>query len=378
MEAELKAMLASLERTGYCQWMRSEGVPVVEGFSVEDVRELKIAPWPRIGGNGAFVNLYGMEGQTGMYVAEIPPGSALHPERHLYEEMICILAGHGATEIWQEGGKKRIFEWGPFSLFAPPLNSWHRLINGGRESVRLIGVTTAPVAMDFYRNPEFIFNCPYTFGERFASEENYFATSQKFYAIGMQSVWETNFIPDAKEVKVRDDLYVKGTEVGMVQFETSKNALIGHVADWPTGLYHKAHYHGAGAVIVILKSEGYTLLWPKEIGTRPYAIGRGDDVAEVRWREGSVLSPPSGWFHQHFNIGKKAARQLALRFGSRLYPIGLHQAAKKKTDGVYISVKEGGTMIEYEDEDPEIRRRFESNLQRVGTPLRMEPARSFL
>ena len=76
------------------------------------------------------------------------------------------------------------------------------------------------------------------------------------------------------------------------------------------------------------------------------------------------MSPPSGWFHQHFNIGKEAARQLALRFGSRLHPIGLHQAAKKKTDGVYISVKNGGTMIEYEDEDVEIRRRFEANLKR--------------
>ena len=124
---------------------------------------------------------------------------------------------------------------------------------------------------------------------------------------------------------------------------------------------------------MILKSEGYTLLWPKESGTQPYAAGRGDEVVELRWHEGSVLSPPSGWFHQHFNIGKEAARQLALRFGSRLHPIGLHQAAKKKTDGVYISVKQGGTMIEYEDEDPEIRRRFDENLKRVGTPIRMEP-----
>jgi len=112
-------------------------------------------------------------------------------------------------------------------------------------------------------------------------------------------------------------------------------------------------------------------LWPKETGTQPYATGRGDAVVELRWREGSVLSPPNGWFHQHFNVGKEAARQLALRFGSRLHPIGLHQAAKKKTDGVYISVKSGGTMIEYEDEDPEVPRRFAENLRRVGTELRM-------
>ena len=46
-------------------------------------------------------------------------------------------------------------------------------------------------------------------------------------------------------------------------------------------------------------------------------------------KEASSARQAAG-FHQHFNIGKEAARQLALRFGSRLFPIGLHQAAKKK------------------------------------------------
>ncbi len=47
-----------------------------------------------------------------MYVAEIPPGEALQAEKHLYEELICILDGMGATEVWQEGKKKSLFEWG--------------------------------------------------------------------------------------------------------------------------------------------------------------------------------------------------------------------------------------------------------------------------
>ena len=58
-----------------------------------------------------------------------------------------------------------------------------------------------------------------------------------------------------------------------------------------------------------------------------------------------------------------------MRFGSRLFPIGLQQVAKRKTDGVYISVKNGGTMIEYED--AEIRRRYEAELKRLGTPPKM-------
>jgi hypothetical protein len=157
----------------------------------------------------------------------------------------------------------------------------------------------------------------------------------------------------------------------MVQFETSKNGLIGHVADWPTGLYHKAHYPGGGAVVVILKSEGYTCFGQKKrYPTPPPAAAR-------KWSSFAgakgVLSPPGGWFHHALQHGKEAARQLALEIWQQTFPIGLHQAAKKKTDGVYISVKKGGTMIEYEDEDVEIRRRFEANLKRLGTPLRMAP-----
>ncbi|MFQ5849950.1 MAG: cupin domain-containing protein [Candidatus Binatia bacterium] len=96
----------------------------------------------------------------------IPPGGALEPERHLYEEVICILDGQGATEVWHEGGRKQMFEWGQWSLFAPPLNSWHRLTNGGREPVKFLAATNAPLIMDVFHDEDFIFNCPYPFPNR--------------------------------------------------------------------------------------------------------------------------------------------------------------------------------------------------------------------
>jgi hypothetical protein len=61
-----------------------------------------------------------------MYVLETAPGKALEPERHLYEEIIYVLKGHGATEVWQGAETKRSFEWGEASLFSLPLNVWHR------------------------------------------------------------------------------------------------------------------------------------------------------------------------------------------------------------------------------------------------------------
>ncbi|HET7004622.1 MAG TPA: cupin, partial [Candidatus Binatia bacterium] len=93
--------------TSYEIWMRQEGIPVVDGYGVEDVRQLALKPWPRTGGKGAFIDLKGMEGFTGMYVGEIPPGGALNPENHLYEELIYIIQGIGATEIWSVGEDKR-------------------------------------------------------------------------------------------------------------------------------------------------------------------------------------------------------------------------------------------------------------------------------
>ena len=123
--------------TSYEKWLKEEGIPVIDGYGVQDVTLLPRKPWARTGGSGAFIDLKGMEGFTGMYVCEIPRGAALNPENHLYEELIYILKGVGATEIWSAGDDKRKmhFEWQPGSLFAIPLNTRHRMINGSNEPV---------------------------------------------------------------------------------------------------------------------------------------------------------------------------------------------------------------------------------------------------
>ena len=366
----VKALMAAFQKTAYFKWMASQGVPVVDGYGVEDIREIAMAPWSRTGGNAAFINLYGMEGVTGMYVGEIPAGGALQPERHVYEEVICILEGQGAAEVWQDGGRKQMFEWGPWSLFAPPLNTWHRLLNGGPTPVKFLAVTNAPVMMDVIHNEDFIFNCPYNFADRYSGADGFFNQGQKRYESGMQHIWETNFITDIQSASI-DKREVKGAGVSITQFELSGNSLIGHLAQWPAGRYHKAHYHGPGAILLGLQSSGYVLLWSKELGTRPYEMRRSEDVVEVKGQTGSVYCPPGGWFHQHFNTGPQPARHLALRYGSRIHPIGFKIADKRSEDGVYIDVKKGGTLIEYTDEDPYILKHYEAELNKTGAKCEM-------
>src|SRR2546428_463714 len=123
-----EAYIASIKRvfdsTPFAQWLREEGVAVHEGFSIEDVRELELAPWPRIGGKAVFINLYSfMEGGQGVYLAEIPGGGTLEPERWCCQKIVFIEEGSGTTEIWQEGDARRhVFEWGKGSIFedVPP------------------------------------------------------------------------------------------------------------------------------------------------------------------------------------------------------------------------------------------------------------------
>jgi oxalate decarboxylase/phosphoglucose isomerase-like protein (cupin superfamily) len=367
--------MTAFEKTAYFQWMKRQGIPVVDGYGVEDVRNLAMKPWEKIGGDASFINLYGMEGVTGMYVAEIPAGGALKPEKHFFEKVIVILSGHGATEVWHDGGRKQSFEWGPWSLFAPPMNTSHRMVNGGREPVKFLAVTNAPLLFDIIHNEEFLFNCPYNFGDRYSGAEGFFNVGTKRYETGMQHIWETNFIMDIQSAAL-DNREVKGAGVRITQFELSGNSLIGHLAQWPAGRYHKAHYHGPGAILLGLQSSGYVLLWSKELGTRPFESGRGGDVVEVKWKEGSVYCPPGGWFHQHFNTGPSFARHLAVRYGSRLHPIGFKIADKRSEDGVYISVKDGGTLINYEDEDPYVRKHYEDEMKKTGVPCEMPPARA--
>jgi oxalate decarboxylase/phosphoglucose isomerase-like protein (cupin superfamily) len=370
IDQRVEALMAAFRKTSYFRWMAQQNIPVVDGFGVEDVRDIATAPWARTGGKAAFINLYGMEGVTGMYVGEIPPGGALQAEKHFYEKVIVVLEGQGATEIWQDGGKKQMFEWGPWSLFAPPLNTNHRLLNGGRTPVKFLAVTNAPLVMDIVHSEEFIFNCPYNFTDRYAAADGYFSQGLKRYEDGMQHIWETNFISDIQTASV-DRREVKGAGVGITQFEISGNSLIGHLATWPAARYHKAHYHGAGAILLGLQSSGYVLLWSKDLGTHPFESGRGDDVVEVKWKAGSVYCPGGGWFHQHFNTGAVPARHLALRYGSRIHPIGFKIAAKRSEDGVYIDVKQGGTLIEYADEDPHIRKHYEDELKKRGVKSAM-------
>lgn len=353
----------------YEEWMQKEGIPIHEGVAcIEDITELPRRPWARMGGSGTFIELEGTK-QAGklVYVAEIPGGGALEPEKHLYDELIYILKGRGLSEVWHEGQSKRTFEWGEGSLFAIPLNAWHRLVNGSRQPVLFFAVSNAPVVMEDLRNTEFIFNCDYKFTDRYIGQTNYFLASEKRYKEGVQGIWETNFVPDVRTAFL-DDLFQKVAGGQITQFRMASWTTV-HSSEWPAGKYHKAHYHGPGAVLLGLKSVGFVLVWPRQYGIHPFQDGHRDKVMKLNWKPGSIYSPPNEWFHQHFNTGKEPARHLAVTGGGSRFagPRSEHDRA------VYVSVRDNGWLINYEDEDPEIRKMFQEELRQKGIEFTMPP-----
>ena len=113
--------------TPYDAWMEAEGLPVFRDIGISSVANLPLHDWKRRGGRGHFIQLLGTETKWGCYVVEVPPGGALNPEKHMYEEIFLVVEGRGTTEIWQDGDtKKHIFEWQKGSMFSIPINARYR------------------------------------------------------------------------------------------------------------------------------------------------------------------------------------------------------------------------------------------------------------
>jgi quercetin dioxygenase-like cupin family protein len=326
----------------YRRWVTEQGVPLESGNYQPDLNGLALHPWPRVGGAGVILNHDKSNESNDCWVVTIPPAQSLRPDKHLFEKMVYVLAGRGATRVWSAEGVEQAFEWEAGSLFSLPLNVRHQHYNGdGTVPARLLMVTNAPVVMNMFQSAEFVFGCDHAFVERFSGESGYFDGSGTLDG----RMWQTNFIADVRAFELLD-YPERGGGGRNIQLTLAGNSMRAHISEFPAGRYKKAHRHGPGAHVLILEGRGYSLMWPD--GQRPMRYD---------WRAGSLVVPPDNWFHQHFNTGDSPARYLALRYmDTRTFT----------AEGVplsNISTRLGGDQIEYEDEAPEIRTTYEAALR---------------
>ena len=347
---------------GYAAFQATEGIPIITGFAVDDLRAVEVKPWARLECLGTYINLDGAGNTNDAYVAEIEPGKKMAPERHLFEKNIYVLSGRGATLVGDDPKSRISFEWHKGSVFSVPINTWHQHLNGsGTEPARFVAVTTAPLTMNLFHNDGFIFDNPYVFEDRVSPAKLFSGEGTMFSSVnGRTNAWETNFVPDI-ETFTTFTWKERGAGGAHIKLELAEQTQTAHISEFPVGTYKKAHRHGPGAHVIIVKGMGYSLLWPSH--GSPH-----DGMERVDWKPGAMVVPPNGWFHQHFNGGTTPARYLAFRWNSQKYFFSLGSPMEGDTD---VSVKLGGGQIEYEDEEPMIHDLFEEALAKVGTSSQM-------
>ncbi len=109
MSLDLTKQSAYIDKTPYEVWQETEGVPIYKGLAIDDLTTVAVRPWKRKGASGAFINLLGSGRSCDSYVCEIPAQGQTLPERYLFEELIYVVKGRGATSVWAEGGRKQTF-----------------------------------------------------------------------------------------------------------------------------------------------------------------------------------------------------------------------------------------------------------------------------
>jgi quercetin dioxygenase-like cupin family protein len=333
----------------YRRFLTSEELPIYSGDFIQDARTLELAEWKRRGCLGAYIT-FPDQMISDMYVAELPPGLSSRPQRQMFEEIVLGVSGHGATALWwSDDGPRHTFEWQRGSLFSIPLNCNYEHINvSGAEPARLLSLTNQPVIWELFRDPQFVFGSRHEFRERFdADDTEFFSKPGKYLTHYYGGILDTSFIADLRKVElVPREKRGKGTMNMYIHLAGSTQ--FAHISQFPVGTYKKAHRHGVGAHVYTLDSTGYTLMWRE-----------GEEPQRYDWSEGSIISPPAGYWHQHYNTGKEPAKFVALHASV---------AMGGEQEGSTANVEQ----LDYADEDRKLRDMYVAECERNGVEVKMD------
>lgn len=345
----------------YKQFQEQEGIPIHTGFAIDDVRKVAVSDWSRTGCAGAFVNLYGMEGMCDIQIHEIPPQGRFKPQRHLHESIVFVLSGQGISTIGS-GDEQTIFEWSKGALFFIPRNTRYRHVNtSGDSSVRLLSVTPLPLYYTLLQQDTAIWNVdPESYDqwtETSGSDGDYSGITEVEIGEGMgndsRAYWEANYVPDIEKFTELESWPERGGGGQSAVFSLRDTNMLAHVSEFPAGRYKKAHRHHPGANVIILTGSGYSLLWQE-----------GDEERKrINWNAYSLFTPPLMWWHQHFNTSDEPARYFAIH---------APQLGLRGSDNGAVEPLNPVNQIEYEDEDPEIRKLFRKELRNAEVRNKMD------
>jgi gentisate 1,2-dioxygenase len=297
----------------YQRWLqraRAE-IPVYEGWTIPDVRNVELRPWPQMGEgvHGLYLSLTD-DHVSDARILEIPPGGSTSPQRQLYEMGIYFIDGPGHTALQQQSEEAQRVEWRAGGLLAVPLNVRHQHFNDSAEPIRLLVVTSFPFVLNAFNSESFIESNYFAFTDRYDASGNHFDRNHH-----PAPDWlTTSFVPDILDSEL-SDMAVRGAGNQVMHWTMAGNSMLSlHVSEIPPRSYKKAHRHSNGSIFLLLSGEGFSLTWP---------AAAWSERRRVDWKPGTLFAPPPYWYHQHLNPGQVPARYLSINTPDLLLNLGL-------------------------------------------------------
>src|ERR1051326_5530156 len=192
---------------GYAQGVHNAQPPLPSqrGYFIPDLRTVELGWWEERQLMSAFIQLAGQEGVTSARVSEIPAGATTKPFKFALDEVVYVVSGRGATNIWYDNSAKKSFEWQQHSMFLVPRRTHHQFSNmQGDKPVRLLHYSYLPLALSAVSDPEFFFNSPYESPNELAEHETYYSEAKAVHLPegadpkGRRIYWYGNFFPDMR------------------------------------------------------------------------------------------------------------------------------------------------------------------------------------
>jgi hypothetical protein len=220
-------------------------------------------------------------------------------------------------------------------------------------------VTTLPITLNIYHDADFVFDNPFDFSGRI-EDARYLSGDGDYRPVRPgRNQWQTLLVPDLTKFDL-PAFDARGVGSKHLHFVLAESTMHAHMAEMPALRYKKAHRHQDGINVFCVTGHGYSLLWLE---------GQSfDEAIRFDWKPGTVYAPPAQYFHQHFNLSDEPSRYLGIGFGSVRYPtIEANRYLYRNLD---VGVDDGGTQIEFENQDPRIDTLFVDELSRVGASAR--------
>jgi hypothetical protein len=214
--------------------------------------------------------------------------------------------------------------------------------------------------MNLLRDDEALFSAPLTFPNRYTADPEYFTDEhdETFDYWGPElNVHFANFIPDLDRIELIPWPRAKGSRGAFL--EIAGGVLAAHVIEMAGGVLTKIHRHGPGAHVLWLDGAGYSRLGQSM-----------EDMIREDWGPGTLLVPPSGWWHNHAVVTSHPARHIALKIGGR------RNSIHRLNHGSMLSTRMGGSQLEFDDVPESVRRglweEFAASCRAQGTTPQME------